>query len=48
MKHYRYTEYGGKWDHKEKYPGKYKKKTATYHKKTTYPWKNEQKSFRST
>ena len=48
MKHYRYKEYGGKWDNKQGYRHKNGKKTETYYKKTTYPWKNLQRSIRST
>jgi hypothetical protein len=48
MKQHRYKESGGKWDNKERYDDKYRKKTESYTKKTTYPWKNHQKSIRST
>jgi hypothetical protein len=48
MKHYRYKEYGGKWDSKKGYRPAYRKKTEPTYKKTTTPWKNPQKSIRST
>jgi len=48
MKQYRNKEYEEKWDNKQEYRHKYGKKTGPYYKKTTYPWKNHQKSIRST
>ncbi|VVB61498.1 Uncharacterised protein [uncultured archaeon] len=48
MKQYQYKEYGGKRDNKQDYHQKYGKKTGSYNKKTTYPWKNQQKSIQST
>ena len=48
MKQYRYKEYDREWDDKQAYHYKNGKKTETYYKKTTYPWKNHQKSIRST
>ena len=48
MKQYRYKEYGGKWENKQGYRQKNKKKTEPYYKKTTPPWKNYQKSIHST
>ena len=48
MKQYRKIEYGGKGDNKQGYRHKYGKKPETDYKKTTYPWKNHQKSIRST
>jgi hypothetical protein len=48
MKQYRYKEYGGKWENKQGYYPRYKKKTDVYRKKTTYPWRNHQKLIHST
>jgi len=48
MKQYRKIGYGGKWDNKQGYRHKYGKKPEPDYKKTTYPWKNHQKSIRST
>ncbi len=48
MKQYQYKEYGGKRDYNGRYGGKKKKKIDTYHKKTITPWRNYQKSIRST
>jgi len=48
MKQYQYKEYGGKRDYYERYGGKNKKKNEYYPKKTTAPWRNYQKSIRST
>ena len=48
MKQYKYKEYGGKWDNKQEYDHKYGGKTGSVYKKITYPWKNHQKSIRST
>jgi hypothetical protein len=48
MKQYKKIEYGGKWDNKQGYRHKYGKKPEPDYKKTTYPWKNHQKSIRST
>ena len=48
MKQYKYKEYGGKWDNKQGHGHKYGEKTESEHKKTTYPWKNNQKLIRST
>ncbi|MBN1860434.1 MAG: hypothetical protein JW840_03115 [Candidatus Thermoplasmatota archaeon] len=48
MKQYRQKEYGGKWDNKQQYRYHKKKKKDYYDEKTTYPWKNQQKTIRST
>jgi len=48
MKQYKYKQYGGKGDNKQDYHHKYGKKTEPDYKRTTYPWKNHQKSIRST
>ena len=48
MKQNRQKQYGEKWENKQGYPQKYKKKKQYYYKKTTYPWKNQQKSIKST
>lgn len=48
MKQYKQKEYGGKWDNKHGYRYNNKKKKQTYTEQTTYPWKNKQKSIRST
>ena len=48
MKQYKNKEYEGKWEHKTGYRKHYQKKTYPYSKKTTYPWKNPQKSIHST
>jgi len=48
MKQYRHKEYDGEWEYKQSYRQKNGKKKGTYYKKTTYPWKNYQKSIRST
>jgi hypothetical protein len=48
MKQYQYKNTGGNGDYKQGYQKKYKKKTTPYYKKTTLPWKNYQKSIRST
>jgi hypothetical protein len=48
MKQYRYKEYGGNGEYRQGYRKNYKKKETPYYKKTTLPWKNSQKSIRST
>ena len=48
MKQYKQKEYGGKWDNKHGYRYQYKKKKQPKYQQTTYPWKNKQKSIRST
>ncbi len=48
MKQYRQKEYRGNGEHTYRYKKKYENKTDSYKKKTTYPWKNHQKSIRPT
>lgn len=48
MKQYRQKEYGGKWDSKQQYRYHKRKKKDYYDEKTTYPWKNQHKTIRST
>jgi|GEM_PF-1671048 hypothetical protein len=48
MKQYTYKHYGGNGEYKHGYRKTGKKKTEPYYKQTTLPWKNSQKSIRST
>jgi len=48
MKQYQNKHYGGNGEYKQGYRKNYKKKTTPYYNKTTRPWKNYQKSIRST
>jgi hypothetical protein len=48
MKQYQHKEYDGEWEYKQAYRQKTGKRKEQIIKKTTYPWKNYQKSIRST
>jgi len=48
MKQYRNKQYGGNGKYTYRYRQKNDTKKDTDYKKTTYPWKNQQKTIQST